>query len=667
MKPDEDKGKKDENETHDEIQANDSKVDELDEKRSINSNGEEDVKILPEPTQEIQIIESNDAKEELIQENIDSTSARIEINDVDLKDSSLEYNTEQSREGTQNQSSSNTKGQSEKLNENGVDNDLESINVIEDQAEEEDEKSESKKPVKKRLTLQERLAQAAKAKSKKSKSISPTPQTPPPSIRESFATTTRIDNSKYIKEIEGLKSQIFKLQSTTTFEKERNELLSKIKDKDDTIDQLRKEGHELSIKELKLNETIKKLKANQDTSFENKFNDLDIEIEEKKKAISELNDSKTNLEVSNHQYKLDLKSKEETIINLKNELMENKSDYTKEIFRLEEKIESLRINQESNTNGSNSVDFNDFTKLNESHHNLQQQYLSSQENWKLIESNLLLKIDNLQNSIDTLKKFKNKLNNENSKLIESYKSEQNKVESLKQEIETLKHEKNTISTYLNDKNDEFLELHDKFEKFRSINNQERLNSNSKIEKLTKEIEKLNESNTISTHNQNYVIEEDPIIESPVINNVSSFNLSRQHSSISFNEEMDNNSSFNGIPTNTTSMTNSNLQLINKMSSNIRRLEIELNTLKDEYNKISNEKESFEQEYLKIIEENKITRTENEKLSNEIDELKIKESTMLELIGEKSELVEELRADVADLKDLCKLQVQQLIEFQESQQ
>ena len=35
--------------------------------------------------------------------------------------------------------------------------------------------------------------------------------------------------------------------------------------------------------------------------------------------------------------------------------------------------------------------------------------------------------------------------------------------------------------------------------------------------------------------------------------------------------------------------------------------------------------------------------------------------MLELIGEKSEQVEELKADVVDLKELCKLQVQQLVE------
>ena len=101
-----------------------------------------------------------------------------------------------------------------------------------------------------------------------------------------------------------------------------------------------------------------------------------------------------------------------------------------------------------------------------------------------------------------------------------------------------------------------------------------------------------------------------------------------------------------------------------MSSNIRRLEIELNTLKDEYSKISTEKEKVEQELLeslKLTDEIKLLHSELDSLKSVIKDKEIQEQRMLELIGEKSEQVEELKADVVDLKELCKLQVQQLVE------
>lgn len=114
----------------------------------------------------------------------------------------------------------------------------------------------------------------------------------------------------------------------------------------------------------------------------------------------------------------------------------------------------------------------------------------------------------------------------------------------------------------------------------------------------------------------------------------------------------------------TSSHSNNIQLVNKMSSNIRRLEIELNTLKEEYNKVSEAKEEVEQELLesiKLNDEVKGLQEEIKHLQQVINSNENKEQTMLELIGEKSEQVEELKADIVDLKELLKLQVQQLVE------
>ena len=48
-----------------------------------------------------------------------------------------------------------------------------------------------------------------------------------------------------------------KLNHKSNFDKERNDLIAKLASKDETIEQLRKEGEALSLKELKLNESIK--------------------------------------------------------------------------------------------------------------------------------------------------------------------------------------------------------------------------------------------------------------------------------------------------------------------------------------------------------------------------------------------------------------------------
>lgn len=128
----------------------------------------------------------------------------------------------------------------------------------------------------------------------------------------------------------------------------------------------------------------------------------------------------------------------------------------------------------------------------------------------------------------------------------------------------------------------------------------------------------------------------------------------------------NNGSTSGLGVPTSLSNSNNLQLIHKMSSNIRRLEIELNTLKDEYEKLLDVKELREQELLesiKVYEQVNELKSKIEELEKIIEEKNAKELTMLELIGEKSEQVEELKADVADLKDLCRNQVQQMVEMQ----
>lgn len=143
-------------------------------------------------------------------------------------------------------------------------------------------------------------------------------------------------------------------------------------------------------------------------------------------------------------------------------------------------------------------------------------------------------------------------------------------------------------------------------------------------------------------------------DSPSSQNSSKFTLNKDAPALS------------GIGSAASNFANKHIQLIGKLSAQIRRLEIESLTLKDEIANLNNVKNESNNEIVKLLKENSEVRklkNENDELTNKVSELDKKYQRTLELLGEKSERVEELSADVDDLKQLCREQVQQLVELQ----
>ncbi|KAI5967815.1 uncharacterized protein KGF55_000047 [Candida pseudojiufengensis] len=649
---------------------------------------------------------------------------------------------------------------------------------------------------KKRLTLQERLALAAKGKKKSSKQPQQTSETstPSPVILSQNASTEDIptvepvaneeeegkfNQQKVIEDVNLYKNEIAKLKSenkslleqitnskSQTFDKDFSKI---IKNKDEQIEQLLKEGEALSHKELKLSESIKKLKTinsnleynlselmkkNDDSlikhkeiddflknnklknnqhlfdkfkeindklestiqkneilkNIENKYNELiklNEETNESKSQITrELSNLKIEHDMMKKQQELELSSNNDIIKNQKLEMNELKQSYNEELRRLEDKIENLRMNSSTtskNYDTQESIGYEEFKKLSETHHNLQKQYLSSQENFKLIESNLNMKIDTLSSSLESYKKSKTKLNNDSVKSNQIITNYQRDIKLLRDDISKYKAEINDLNVTLKLKTNENQELNEKLDKFKSMHNTEINKLNSQIDSLNETIEslrkrpeplkldqrnrdnsmgsglswndiRLGESSTTPAIHRDYPMFESQSSFTEVEEDDEQENnfdqLSYMHHNSSQNNTTTN--SHNGYGGNNGSIpltlqnNGNNLQLINKMSSNIRRLEIELNTMKDEYLKLMNDKQQLEENLL-----DNISKLENmDKLKDQIKELEIeienkskKEQTMLELIGEKSEQNEELKNDVLDLKELLKSQVQQIVELQ----
>lgn len=124
---------------------------------------------------------------------------------------------------------------------------------------------------------------------------------------------------------------------------------------------------------------------------------------------------------------------------------------------------------------------------------------------------------------------------------------------------------------------------------------------------------------------------------------------------------------NSHPANNNSNAGLNIQLIKKLGAHVRVLELEVSTLKDDAKKLEEEKEAASEEILRLIEENgqvgKI-REEVKQKETEIATIQSNYERVLVLLGEKEERVGELTADVDDLKDMLRQQVQQMVDMQD---
>ncbi|KAJ4290172.1 hypothetical protein N0V88_006681 [Collariella sp. IMI 366227] len=101
-----------------------------------------------------------------------------------------------------------------------------------------------------------------------------------------------------------------------------------------------------------------------------------------------------------------------------------------------------------------------------------------------------------------------------------------------------------------------------------------------------------------------------------------------------------------------------ISLVERMSAAIRRLESEKVAGKEELARISRQRDEARAEI--VVEGGKIALRKVEGLEREVGEVKERYETTLELLGEKSEEVEELRADVEDVKAMYRDLVERTI-------
>ncbi|KAM0339822.1 hypothetical protein ACHAPU_010775 [Fusarium lateritium] len=106
-----------------------------------------------------------------------------------------------------------------------------------------------------------------------------------------------------------------------------------------------------------------------------------------------------------------------------------------------------------------------------------------------------------------------------------------------------------------------------------------------------------------------------------------------------------------------------VQLVERMSAAIRRLEAEKVAAKEEMVRICSQRDEARSDIVNLmteLETQKGATTRVTQLEEEVDSINSRYQTTLEMLGEKSELVEELKADVQDVKDMYRELVERTV-------
>ena len=106
-----------------------------------------------------------------------------------------------------------------------------------------------------------------------------------------------------------------------------------------------------------------------------------------------------------------------------------------------------------------------------------------------------------------------------------------------------------------------------------------------------------------------------------------------------------------------------VQLVERMSAAVRRLESEKAAYKDELARLAQQRDEAREQVMELMRDNEGKKAVDERLrllEKESGDLKKRYETTLEMLGEKSEKVEELKADIVDLKTLLREMVEERV-------
>lgn len=527
----------------------------------------------------------------------------------------------------------------------------------------------------------------------------------------------RLDSSlvKVIKEKEGIIDQL----------RGEGENLAKIELKQSNqIKTLKKTLSELEEDTIILQEELsKRVEAYEELFSSHKALQKQLETSEAqvRKLIQENNDTATlNLQLSEMNSKMqdlqnELEAKESLIENGENnfqkEIESIKSAANEQVTLLETNLEMLRIELDHLSRDTSMQSTKSTLGLQEQCSALREELESHKANWSTIESVMNSKLVNLETQLEECKISRTRCNENltdskrltdqlEAKLIKSEKDK--KVTDIK--VKQMQLDMASLMTSLKEVTEDYKLLQKKYDIQRSQmerNIDSRTNGGDlsaasvtlspKTEDCSLSMTNLEEEwmlppdvssitrleTSMDLKNGLTPKDDDSILKSDTekdelsldMNDIpdEAADLKSVNQEDSFTNQNSNSMNYHRYSTEVPVSNQMNARMVSKLGSEIRRFEVEVSSLQSLCDRIQKEKNAANDEVLRLLEENeKVQKLNDERkdLLKQVEEIKAQLDGALQLLGEKTELVEELENDVADLKEMMRQQIQDMMEMQE---
>lgn len=419
---------------------------------------------------------------------------------------------------------------------------------------------------------------------------------------------------------------------------------------------------------------------------------------ERKRTIElqdDLNSAKVERELSEEKLKREIKDLSASLEREKEHSRAMETEMLGEQASLESKLESFRARAEE----ASSSDQGDVqAKLLRQIETLQSQYAAASQNWQGIESSLLSRITNLEKERDEVANresdVRRKLRDSTSKLkraerdVEDAQSRLPEVEKLlgEAEEENQRYQRkitlleNDISQLRKDLEDQRAQA-ERDVRQRIEEEKARWQATVQTQRIDSPVTSLRKGLGVATEAYDRPVSRRssffPALDSP----------SRQQSQTSLRGlanggipetpsiimSHDADEYFNNVPPTPASQDHTHsprmmqdlvststvgagpsVQLVERMSANVRRLESEKAASKDEITRLTTQRDESRQEVVDLmreVEEKRDVAKRLAALEEENKSLAKRHQTTLELLGEKSEQVDELKADIVDVKQM----------------
>lgn len=427
-----------------------------------------------------------------------------------------------------------------------------------------------------------------------------------------------------------------------------------------------------------------------------------LEIEQRKNAElqDDLTSAKLERELAEDKYKREIEDLRQSLVREKDQARQMETEMLAEQATLESKLESFRVRAEEATTG----DMGDSrAKLLRQIETLQNQYSAASQNWQGIESNLLGRITVVEKERDEVVARETDLKRKLRDALNKARNSSKELEETQQSLHALRDQETDNEVELQRTTKKAEQLESENIRLRKELEEQRIRAEKDTtRRLEEERAKWNAS--ISGRIESPVASvrrggggsfmdslispiERPNSRRPSTQHLQDNSISRINSSMSFrgngaipetpsiSVQDDQDDFFANVPATPASGTHADstgrhgmndvisastagagpsVQLVERMSANVRRLESEKAASKDEIARLSSQRDEARQEVVNLMREVEAKRTADGRLSaleKEHTALSAKYQATLELLGEKSEQVEELRADILDVKQM----------------